>query len=285
MKALLLTDLHGKFPKIVNENFDFILCGGDIGDDSLIKEDLFKWLKSNKKISFNKYVGEKKIVQNYINIETSTINILEKLNKFNVPVLLTPGNIDLLTHDFFNGILDLLPFFENIKLIHHSYENINNFSVIGYGLESSTELILNKEKEKIRLRFHSYYKRRYITLKRIQEDLFKTIIYNKKNKKVIYLIHNPPYKVLDRILWKKSPKYGENNGSIVARKMILKYKPLFVLTGHMHEYQDYKILGKTLVINSGYGNKGKYAIIDFDDKKINKLFFYKNKKLLREIKF
>ena len=44
-------------------------------------------------------------------------------------------------------------------------------------------------------------------------------------------------------------------------------KPFLVLCGHMHEYVGKKKLGSSWVVNPGEGSKGKFAIIDIDEKK------------------
>lgn len=70
--------------------------------------------------------------------------------------------------------------------------------------------------------------------------------YIPENENIILVSHMPPYGILDRI-----PR-GINIGSKVLREYVERYseKIRLVISGHCHNFGgNYKLLGKTLVIN------------------------------------
>ena len=69
-----------------------------------------------------------------------------------------------------------------------------------------------------------------------------------------------------------APINGEHAGLKLYRDVILKYKPLLHVCGHIHEAQGKAKIGKTIVVNAGYGGEEHFALIDID-KKINVKFF------------
>ena len=106
-------------------------------------------------------------------------------------------------------------------------------------------------------------------------------IFKNRNKKnpTIFLSHNVPYGILDKIRDKKNVNYGLHFGSQLTRKICFKFKPVLCLAGHMHENPGKKKLGSTTVVNAGYG-KDAQVLIDIDEKKgkIKKIEFWKSKK-------
>ena len=84
--------------------------------------------------------------------------------------------------------------------------------------------------------------------------------------------------MLDEITNKESPKFGYHYGSIVARDIIQKYQPLVSIGGHMHEHFGSTELGKTTVINAGFGSGfGSYVNtwLELGGNKIKKIDFIK----------
>lgn len=277
-KVLLLSDLHGKLPEIAEKNFDFILCAGDLGDDSLIKDKMFEWLNSSLEIPFSQYVEEDLVIRDLARKEESYRRIFSKLDSFGVPVFVVPGNDDMLTHSFFNGFLDMVPYFGNIRLVHHKAVYFDDFMVVGYGNSNSPEYIVHEEDRKeIPLRFHSRIKLEYLRIKRVQEELFMK---GRDRKRVIYLTHNVPFGIMDRITYDKSPKKGLNYGSLVVKNLALKHKPLLVHSGHMHEYQGHDFLENTLCVNSGYSREGKYSVLEIGEDGVSVVRFYQDRELV-----
>ena len=97
MRFLILGDLHGKEPKIFYSDFDAIISPGDFCSDNLRKY-MFKSLKENTKNSTNvpwyKSIGEKKAKELIKESISDGRKVLKKLNSFNVPVYIVPGNWD-----------------------------------------------------------------------------------------------------------------------------------------------------------------------------------------------
>ncbi|TRZ55012.1 hypothetical protein D4Q76_01280, partial [archaeon] len=68
---------------------------------------------------------------------------------------------------------------------------------------------------------------------------------------------------------------GKHIGDKVLREKIEQYQPLLFIGGHMHEHQGQTKIGKTIVVNPGYGREGKAAVIELSDgkPKIEKIKF------------
>ena len=86
-----------------------------------------------------------------------------------------------------------------------------------------------------------------------------------KNSPLIFVSHNVPYNTkLDIIKDKNSYAYKKHVGSTVARSFILRSNPVLCFAGHVHEGKGKCKLGKTLVVNPGYGSRAQ-VLIDFDE--------------------
>jgi len=96
-------------------------------------------------------------------------------------------------------------------------------------------------------------------------------LFNQRNKKKItlFLFHDPPIDTtLDLVNNPQSPLDGKHVGDQIIRDFIERYKPDLSICGHMHETQGYDKVGKSLVINAGYGRVGEYLILEIKDNKI-----------------
>lgn len=88
------------------------------------------------------------------------------------------------------------------------------------------------------------------------------------NRNLIVLSHHPPRaEKVDKVI------IGVHAGLKEIREFILKYKPLFLLHGHIHESPGYEIIGETTVVNAGPLLRGHYALIYVKEKRVE------NKKL------
>ena len=101
-------------------------------------------------------------------------------------------------------------------------------------------------------------------IKKSRKNLFSRF---RKSKIDIFVPHYPPKGVFDIIKDKGNPFRGRSAGIPIFTEAIRKFKPKLVLCGHMHEYQGAKRLGKSLVINPGEGDKGMYAVVDYQENK------------------
>jgi len=273
MNILAIGDFHGKFPENLKEEAkkaDLILCTGDFANADKIRKLIFKyWMGKN----WYEVVGLKKAKQLEKESFDSGLKILKELNKLNKKVYVVFGNSDFYKERA-SGLNDpiLIPgFYEDkikklnkISLVDNKKLSIKYFDILGFGgYVDSTEYIKNpidKDKEDQIIRLERYL---YDKLK-----LKKLFLKKGKNKDFILLAHYPPYGVMDKILFKKSPMNGKHIGWEPYNKIIKKYNPKLVLCGHMHEYQGKKNLGKSLIVNPGPAGEGKAAVIEWPSLKI-----------------
>jgi Icc-related predicted phosphoesterase len=111
-----------------------------------------------------------------------------------------------------------------------------------------------------------YYKSAMKRVNASRKRLFK-IVRRAKGEK-IFVFHYPPYGTFDKIQGKNNPYRGGSAGIMAFREAILKFKPKLALCGHMHEYQGAKKIGKTIVVNPGDAERGRFAVIDYPEMKI-----------------
>ena len=80
----------------------------------------------------------------------------------------------------------------------------------------------------------------------------------------ILVCHQPPYGILDEVTSKYAPEHwrGKHAGSKVILDYIRKYKPRYVMCGHIHEGKGKQIVGNTEVINVGF--EGGYFVLNID---------------------
>ena len=147
--------------------------------------------------------------------------ILSKLNKIKKPVLFVHGN-----HEEAYDLRKDCKLFKNCYFIHNSKFRLNEYLFIGWGGggfsygDAGLKRNLNKFKKWI-----------------------------KKQNKVVFISHAPPYKTkIDEI-------GGEHAGNKTVRKFIEKFNPVLAVSAHLHECVGEDKIKKTKVINPGY--KGK----------------------------
>ena len=288
MKFLIIGDLHGKKPKIYYDNFDAIIAPGDFCDHKGIRGPYQIVYKEFLKDPSNhrewwEVTGKKKAKEIIKRSIKAGRNILEFLDSFEVPVYLVPGNWDAsyvegkgwgkLGGDIFGNYL--LKGLKNNRNCHAKVFDVKRkYKILGYGWCNGPELykyrgyneIFSKEDLESNKKNFAKGLEKY-------DRKFKRA--KKSKKPLIFLSHNVPFKTkLDKIKDKKSVRYGYHYGSILARKMILKHKPLVCVGGHMHEYFGKDKLGETTVINSGFGSRVN-TFMELKGNKIKKLEFYK----------
>lgn len=271
MKILVIGDLEGKVPKkltrkfIIKNKIDFIISPGDFADSRELAAAVFKyWYKSLEDV-----LGAKKFNKIIKKQYDSGVSVLKKLDKINVPIYAILGN-----HDYNeNGNMNFLGKYKRLKL-HSSYGKIiGKMKNIKY---------MNKKAVKVgkyKIVFHDddyrfinserylkggYSKKEIDKTNRIRNNYMKDLTkLMRHDKNIILVTHRPPYKTkLDKIVNAKSPRNGEHVGDVPIRHMIEKYQPVLHICGHMHEGRGKCKLGRTLVVNSGFGQKGEAVIID-----------------------
>jgi Icc-related predicted phosphoesterase len=294
MKLLIIGDLHGRKPNIKNQNFDAIVLVGDICDDIKIGPLYKKYFRLLKKSDFNlgfddfaKMQVGKKNLEKYEKESLEVGNtILKYLDSFKKPIFMVAGNWDQsygktriknLDKNYYNKMKffyeswrlgdklnpKLIKKTKNIKNCMLHCEECNGVNFIGYGLSSGPEKIRKKETNK--KQYDSLLK----SHKRLVDKL-ENVYKNRKNKKLptFFITHNIPYNTkLDVVKDKKSYAYNKHLGSIIARNFCIKNKPIVCVGGHVHEGKGKDKIGKTLVINPGYGPKAQ-VLIEIDGERV-----------------
>ncbi len=310
VKFLIIGDLHGNRPKIYFKNFDAIIAPGDFCSDKYERELWNKYMKSEwskpaeKRLSFEKFVKEKLGINKSQLKEFSKKSlgvgreILEYLNSFNKPVFIIPGNWDqsypidenkekksakaeiIRRHVLFSGKntnQKLIRGLKNVKDCQFNSFNFKGYNLLGYGLNQIPELP-EKRKFMYKTGKKRFSEKDWAQVKASYRNLFNQLkkVYLKASKKtpLIFLSHNMPYNTkFDKIIKPGTPVHGKHYGSKIARDFILKYRPLVCVGGHMHEYFGKIKLGKTIVINGGFGSKVN-TLLELEENKIKSLKFY-----------
>ncbi len=294
MKILVVGDLHGVKPQIHFEDFDCIVQVGDVCDDSKIAPLYKKYFEILKEDSdfildadefFIGEVGKRNFQQYEKNSLKKGHEVLKYLDSFGKPIFMVAGNWDqsygpskikdLNESDynyrkaFYDWYLGdkinpkLVKGLKNIRDCMYKNYVFDQVNFIGYGLNSGPELL---KKKKL-----SVSKKQFKKLKKSIRKIFNKLLsaYQKRNKEfpVIFISHNIPYKTkLDIVKDKKSYAHGKHLGSYIVRKFCEKYQPLICIGGHVHEGRGKDKIGKTIVINPGFG-KDAQVLIEIDEKK------------------
>lgn len=289
MRFVIVGDLHGQKPEIYYQSYDAIIAPGDFcGNTEKIRGYMFKILESKKKgenldKQWYDLVGKKtarKWVKESLELGRE---VLEYLDSLGVPVYVIPGNWDWVHDNSIWKFLDkdyyhdyLLKDLKNVVDCHNKFVPISDeLCIVGYGLNSAPELpqhaedmamLTPKEFEKL--------EKVYEDKKEILVQCFRQRKSGKHKRQAIFLTHNVPFNTaVDKITWKESPRYGQHYGSILVKEMVEVYRPPICIGGHIHENFSACKMGKTTVINAGYGSKVN-VWLELDDKK-KKVEFYK----------
>ncbi len=143
---------------------------------------------------------------------------LKELNRIGKPVLIIHGN-----HENRRKFAEMCERLKNLVYIHNRVHTIGEYSFIGYGDGGFS------------LRDPEFLKLAKRELKNIP-----------KNNRIILVSHGPPYGTkVDMI-------DGNHAGSKDIRKFIELFKPILLITGHLHENEGRTDkIGNTRIINPG----------------------------------
>lgn len=298
VKFLVVGDLHGNMPKIHSEDFDAIICPGDIcGDDMRKYIDEIIMMRSelgeNIEIDMDEFCSEKERNK----LEKLSIKkgreVLKKLNSFGKPVFLVPGNWDHTPYE--DGVFEdfekiskaeeniwkneILRGFENIVDVEYKKKSFKGITIIGHGSTSGPEPIeqhppeaFDSEEEFIK------YVMRYNFFAKVFMKLSNYM--QKETKPVILISHNVPHNTkLDLVDKPSSYAHRKHYGSITARLLIDNFSPLLCVGGHIHEGYGKQKIKNTMCINAGFGGDVNTLIeINPKENKILKIdFLGKNK--------
>jgi Icc-related predicted phosphoesterase len=288
MKILVIGDLHGQMPKIYFKEFDIIIVPGDICLDTDIRKYVslaYKEFLVNP-LNYSDWwdiVGKNK-AKKYINKSLKRgREILKKLDSFNVPIYIIPGNWDLASKEKEWEYLNknwykeyLIKGLKNIKDINYKIITTKEITLIGYGLVNGPELLKYRNYKNVSKDRYKKNVERYNTLSTKYTKLFFKA--KKSKRPIIFLSHNVPFNTpLDKINNKDSPMNGRHYGSNLTRDMIVKHKPILCIGGHMHEHYGTCKLGRTIILNAGFGGD-KNTLIELENGKIKSIKFHGKKK-------
>ncbi|MDR1954488.1 MAG: metallophosphoesterase family protein [Candidatus Methanoplasma sp.] len=84
---------------------------------------------------------------------------------------------------------------------------------------------------------------------------------------MILMVHAPPYGINDMI------PSGLNVGSTSILKIVKEYRPILVLSGHIHEDYGIKHVNGTTFVNPGPAKDGMYAVVEIDNGSVSARLF------------
>lgn len=278
MRMLVIGDFHGKFSeklkkRIISANPDLIVGVGDYAgvDDwySYIKY-MFKQSISGKEwMPAGEFFGKKKfneLVKKDFEAGKGVLNGLKGIGK---PVILVFGNGDDVWYKYLfakNWAIDrkALKFVRKlgVKNITYGLAKFEGIKFAGFGGYMDVKANYDNKKKGDR----DSWKRAIKRVRMSRQFLFRNL--RKSHGADILVLHYPPEGAFDIISDKNNPYHGKSAGIESFREAILKFKPKIALCGHMHEYQGAKKIGKTLVVNPGDAERGRFAVIDYPGMKV-----------------
>jgi Icc-related predicted phosphoesterase len=267
---------HGVIPKklkkfIKQKKIDLILNCGDFPDFAVFRTLQFKyWNEIAAGLSFEDIIGKKKLEK----LEKSGIKkgkkVLQFLNSLGIPVMITHGNHDItdkypwsfrvpfprLDPDTLENMIRNL---KNIALIDYSSKRFRSLNVYGVGCKVLTP---NAPENPT---IYNYWKKLRIREFKKLDNFFK----KHDARSTIVLTHDPPYGTkLDKITDRASPRYGEHLGTDQVKLFVKKYQPLLWVCANIHEGRGIIKIGKTVVVNTGYGKNGEMAYAEIENGKV-----------------
>lgn len=235
-------------------SYDFALFAGDVPDPSI-----FKKLSKNMVEKGLGDLGNKPNIAKETEPEEALRQVekefwaikelFQKIQK-RVRFIGVWGNADN------TKMIHRVPINKYIEIIHDKIIQVGEFYLIGY----NGRPIYIFEKENVE-QWAFQEEKAYNDLEKLFEKL--------KGKKVIFVTHAPPYKILDQVV-KKYRKYGVGTygdkakdghiGSLAFRKIDERFKPILHVFGHIHECKGIQKVGNTTYVNTGsFGKDRKFV--------------------------
>lgn len=295
MKILVIGDLHGRKPVIKDKDFDAIIQVGDVCDDrelAPLTKGWFKYLKAtDEKISLTQFFemeigGAEMDRRGELSLMRGR-KILEYLNSFGKPVFMVPGNwddsygpskikdADKNQYNYLKAFYDwwlgdcinpkLIEGLKNIRDCQYRVHKFGGVNFVGYGLSSSPEKMEARSRkiEEFTVGQYGKLKKAY---GKLGEKLRLAYFKGERKLPVIFITHNIPHNTkLDIVRDKGSYVDGKHLGSNVAREFCNKFQPMLCVGGHIHDSPGRDKIGKTVVVNPGYGARAQ-VLIEVDEK-------------------
>lgn len=226
MNIMAIGDPHGRLP----DNLISIIKKRKI-DAILITGDFLYFSEKSRLLHFKrqKDATTKKLIKSENLYEF--INIFRKIN---IPILTTYGNLDNV-----RMLKRKTKYQRQLKIMHGNVYKFHNYYIIGAGDYLRQKNLFN--------------------IIEFQYRIVKLLMKYPAQQTII-LSHYPPFGVLDQL------KNGKHTGVGFLRDIIVNYKPLLFICGHIHEAKGVRNLEKTKVINAGA--HGEYVVINLRRNKI-----------------
>jgi Icc-related predicted phosphoesterase len=228
--------------------------------------------KTGKEVpDFERLAGKRKYAALVKRDFRAGLEVLRELNKLGKPCIIIFGNGDW--YRFFGNKTgkeyeSYVKRMKNLKQINYGKTKFRGMNFVGFGGYMDIDSYFNKREWKDENKeSHKERIKRRIQSKRI---LFKNLKKAKGGK--ILVLHYTPRNAFDIIHNKGNPLHNKSAGVSIFNDAIKRFKPRLVFCGHMHEYQGEKKLGKSLVINPGDAERGRFAVVDSESLKVR---FYK----------
>lgn len=270
MRILAAGCFHGNIPKNLKRfckknKIDAIVFAGDFGDDRFQRKFEFKHDKEiierllhgeEWKNIFNEIVGDKKkyqiLAKKDLEVGKRTI---QKAKNLGMKFYFVHGNHDYEYYNLFHKT-------KNFIFIHRKMVRLDGLTLAGYGGYRGMTGKYYLWGWKASKKFERYVNESKNIMRKRLKRLF--------SKKVdILLTHDPPYNTkLDYLFSPGQLVHKKHIGDDIIREFIEKYKPKLHICAHMHERRGIDKIGKTIILNPGFGQRGEAAIVDLPEVKI-----------------
>ncbi|MFH0829918.1 MAG: metallophosphoesterase [Candidatus Aenigmatarchaeota archaeon] len=264
LRILVMGDFEGSVPNglknfVKREKIDCMISPGDFSDTAEIKKIEFgNWGKRWAGI-VGKEKAEKLIEKSFRN----GIATLKVLDNIGIPVYCVYGNNDVYRignkkHPLSRKVSSM----KNVRMIGGKTVMLDGFTLAAHGGYRG----FGQKKDRFE-KVDAKTARKIEDIRKKWRMQLRKLLEGKRN--VMLLTHDVPYMCkLDMIRNKKSPLDGKHIGDELIREAILRYKPVIHLCGHMHENQGTCRVGKTTIINGGFGRLGQAAILELPEKSV-----------------
>ena len=209
MRIIAFTDIHGAYDRI---------------EETLLREPIFDVIVIGGDLTTHGTVGQAEAV-------------IQKLRKFDKPILAVAGNMDSPEFDSSYDSLGI-----NLNGRGTLLGDTGFFGVAGSPFTPMNTPYEIAEEE----------------IKRRAETGWQDV---QSARWKIFVPHAPPRNTkLDRIV------IGKHVGSTALREFVELHQPDVLICGHIHEARGMDSLGQTQMVNCGAGGRGYYARIDIADR-------------------
>jgi Icc-related predicted phosphoesterase len=93
----------------------------------------------------------------------------------------------------------------------------------------------------------------------LDEETIYKMLKSISKEGMILMVHAPPHGINDMI------PSGLNVGSTSILKIVKEFRPILVLSGHIHEDYGIKHIDGTTFVNPGPAKEGMYAVVEVDE--------------------